>query len=300
MDREIKELTRQRDIAQSRMQTLLQSGGQGEPQRVDGHPASNSSVAVDQVGEQNKGATDFGCLFQSGEQDWLLRIDEEPALEALAVEEKKTEELTDQEDITQSHLDNFAHSVDYLGKAVYCKEVRCIKMEASGRNLEALPSPLYERHEVKSPMTVFQNEDAAASYRKEDYEADDITADYTYDALKQRVHDLQKTIEQLVTFLPIDQSPVPMDNGIGTPSPTSIFRRDVSEQRLTPSSQSPPFRTHLARRCSQVSEISAFANDESNIGSDEDTASVLNFVVAKNNRARRRFKEDYNEITVSA
>lgn len=201
MDKEIKELTRQRDLAQARVESFLKSVGEDRLLRVDACSTSESSEVINplcpNVGlPRSNTFKDFESLAARNKQ--ILQIPESP----------EDNFLLDNSPPKFSEL-NPGHGWEEIAKRYdeesedICKEVQCIEMgESMNRKAEAdvLLTALKEK-EGNLAMTGAMNEGAVKSTQDEYEELSDINSDNTYDALKRKIQKLHKAINQL------DQSP---------------------------------------------------------------------------------------------
>ncbi|KAL5847763.1 hypothetical protein ACOSQ3_011287 [Xanthoceras sorbifolium] len=210
MDKEIRELTRQRDLAHSRVEKLLQTPREDQVSSLDqystvgssdinsphfhlGPRTGNTSKNFDRTDSQ------YFQLSEYPEENFLLD-DSTPkfiGLDPCQGWEESPKKIDEETEST-------------------CKEVRCIEVEDSSMNrkIEAdifLNGP-EEDKEVKSSMT----EDTISSRRKEDKESITMIGSPTCDAMKQKIQELQKTIEYLVSLYPLERSPCSAEEDIST------------------------------------------------------------------------------------
>ncbi|KAK3231740.1 hypothetical protein Dsin_003621 [Dipteronia sinensis] len=204
MDKEIRELTQQRDLAQSRVEKLLQSSGEDQVSSLDeysvvgssdvpsplhsdlGHGTRNTVKNFDRHGESNCAPQNFK-FFVYPEDNFLL--DESTP---------KFVGLGPCQGWEQRAKNNDEES---------CKEVQCIETENSSTNkkIEAdvsLPKP--------------EEKDGVSSPRKEDKESSTIIDSPKYDGMKRKIQELQKTIDYFVNLYPLERSPYFNEEDVST------------------------------------------------------------------------------------
>uniref|UniRef100_A0A2C9VWH9 Kinesin-like protein n=2 Tax=Manihot esculenta TaxID=3983 RepID=A0A2C9VWH9_MANES len=186
MDKEIKELTWQRDLAQSRVESLLRSTGEDRFSRLDENSASESSEVINPVG-LSKSNMDF---------------DEA----SVVTPTKKTLQVPDPEDNLQ--LDN--NNPKFFGPDPchgnreetedICKEVRCIETEEEcvNKKTEGDASLIGSKEqEGKLASKEVRNEGAAPSTQEKDEEVNHDNSYDSHDALKRKIKELYETIGSL-------------------------------------------------------------------------------------------------------
>lgn len=220
MDIEINELTKQRDIAQSRVQNLLQSVEEGQVRIVEnsglessdmGVKACNPPDSTDRPSCSSNSSKHFRRLSETCEEEFLLD-GSGPKFEGW--EDIAERSHAEPEDIAQS---SYAEPEDV------CKEIRCIDQNEE---------PSVEKNKVP------KDEDAgSSSQQKEDAELRNASEEY--EALQRKIQDLQKTINTLVTLNgPLDQSPFSSES---SPGSLSLSRsRSARAVLLSPLSSSSP------------------------------------------------------------
>lgn len=212
MDKEIRELTRQRDLAQSRVEKLLQSSREDQVSSLDeysvvgssevpsplhsdiGHGTLNTVKNFDRHGVANRSPQNFQ-LSEYPEENFLL---DESTPKFVGLDPSQGWE--------QRAKNNDEES---------CKEVQCIEMENSSMNkkIEAdvfLPKP-EEKDGVSSPLS-----SGLSSPRKEDKESNTIIDSPKYDGMKRKIQELQKTIDYLVNLYPLERSPYLNEEDVST------------------------------------------------------------------------------------
>ncbi|PQM38572.1 kinesin-like protein NACK1 isoform X1 [Prunus yedoensis var. nudiflora] len=249
MDKEIKELTHQRDLAQSRVQNLLQSVGEGRAPRIGENSGSEESLDMGVKAYKSSDITDRPSLpnsrkhnrqlSESSDEFFLLDgstpqfvgLDpcqgwEDIAQKSLAESEHFAQTShTEPKDITQRcHAEPediaqrcHAESEDIAQRCraeassteseASCKEIRCISSMDQNTFDSFLPGSEVLMHEdvPSSSQTVPMQEDAASSSQTGDKELNHVNAEY--EAMRLKIQELQRTINNLVTLAPIGQSP---------------------------------------------------------------------------------------------
>ncbi|KAK0576864.1 hypothetical protein LWI29_024609 [Acer saccharum] len=212
MVKEIRELTRQRDLAQSRVEKLLQSSGEDQVSSLDeysvvgssdvpsplhsdlGHGTCNTVKNFDRHGVSNCSPQNFQ-LSEYPEDNFPM---DESTPKFVGLDPSQGWE--------QRAKNNDEES---------CKEVQCIEMENSSMNkkIEAdvsLPKP-EEKDGVSSPFS-----SGVSSPRKEDKESNTIIDSPKYDGMKRKIQELQKTIDYLVNLYPLERSPYLNEEDVST------------------------------------------------------------------------------------
>ncbi|KAK2990944.1 hypothetical protein RJ640_020921 [Escallonia rubra] len=237
MDKEMKELIQQRDLAQSCVDDLLRSAGDNElskpwvgPGQVFVHPeksawpdeysASESSEVVDplrldvasntsRISDRYDGLNSK-CDVQLHEnsEDQFLSDGTSPRLFMNKYfgpdPSHGWEKIAQQTD---------EHSEDN------CKEVRCIEMKPNmARNIKS--------ETVTSP-------------EKKARDSDHVNSDHTFEALKQKIQDMQTTIDLYVNPYPVEPSPCSSDTDMSDSRSINLTRSRSCRAILTTLSSSP-------------------------------------------------------------
>ncbi|KAK1555289.1 hypothetical protein Q3G72_024502 [Acer saccharum] len=212
MVKEIRELTQQRDLAQSRVEKLLQSSEEDQVSSLDeysvvgssdvpsplhsdlGHGTCNTVKNFDRHGVSNRSPQNFQ-LSEYPEDNFPM---DESTPKFVGLDPSQGWE--------QRAKNNDEES---------CKEVQCIEMENSSMNkkIEAdvsLPKP-EEKDGVSSPFS-----SGVSSPRKEDKESNTIIDSPKYDGMKRKIQELQKTIDYLVNLYPLERSPYLNEEDVST------------------------------------------------------------------------------------
>ncbi|KAF3446738.1 hypothetical protein FNV43_RR11918 [Rhamnella rubrinervis] len=183
MDKEIKELTLQRDLAQSQVRTMLKPVEGDQISRVD-NPGLESSGDIDHLQPRNTSKhNDRPRLANSYEHQRQLSQNSEDSF------------LLDGSTPKFGGLDpcqgweELAQSVDEESEGMYKDHKR-----------EALPCVEEKAGNVN--MKVLEDEG-----QKEDKELSQIEVDSTYNDMKQKIRDMQRTIDCLVNLYPAEESP---------------------------------------------------------------------------------------------
>ncbi|KAJ1440926.1 P-loop containing nucleoside triphosphate hydrolase [Sesbania bispinosa] len=178
MEREMRELTKQRDLAQSRVEDLLRmvakeqiSGKEGEDVWEDDSSVSESS-SIYSAHRPQIGIREFNNPhYNNGDSG--------------------------------SNLDEDSDE--------YCKEVRCVELEESSKD-NNLDSSLSDNAELASPISgeEYGTSQEISTHLNEDREGNQIRGNSTYGVLEQRLNDVQSSIDSLVCPYPDEQSPQAM------------------------------------------------------------------------------------------
>ncbi|KAK4744771.1 hypothetical protein SAY87_011083 [Trapa incisa] len=187
MDREIKELTRQRDLAQSRIHDLLQSSPRGsdsgalEKENHERHyERVNSSNSNLDFAENDEDSFMLDRASQRLSISMSPKIGGPDQLEAAA---------SDKASLTKAGSDHDDGAEDI------CKEVRCIEIGES--------RPCIIDQEGQADGKLQENEEQI------NYPEDEIveySSDATYDSLQKKIQDMQRTINCLANSYPVDRS----------------------------------------------------------------------------------------------
>ncbi|KAF2324650.1 hypothetical protein GH714_015919 [Hevea brasiliensis] len=190
MDKEIKELTWQRDLAESQVESLLRSTG--EDRRLDENSASESSEVINPVG-LSKSNMDFDEASVLTPTRKILPI---PDPEENFLLDNSTPKFLGPEPFHgwENTRRNHEEAEDI------CKEVQCIETgeESMNRKTEGDVSLVgSEEQDEKLATTAVRNEGAAPSTQEEDKELNHDNSYNSHDALKQKIHELYETISRL-------------------------------------------------------------------------------------------------------
>lgn len=201
MDKEIKELTKQRDVAQSRLEAALRTSGDNQVSKpwvepghlarfheksawLDEHSTSDTSEAVDPL------RLDVSSNMDKREPQLPENSDEHYFSDGISPRLFMNKYFGP--DPCQG-WEKIAQKTD-TDSDDSCKEVRCVETDSS-RDRNA------ENHEVLSP-------------KKENGGVCDVCPDHSYEALKQKIQDMQTTIDCIVSPYPIEPSPCSSDTDI--------------------------------------------------------------------------------------
>ncbi|XVE48959.1 hypothetical protein DITRI_Ditri01bG0043700 [Diplodiscus trichospermus] len=214
MEKEIRELTKQRDLAQSRVEDLLRMIGSdqdsGQSARINYHPNQQAGDAW----EDDYSVSESSCLADSNRGMRVRKFNGYDTESGSNLEGPYHEPLNNHEDHSMSDSEQ---SLDETpGENVdepeeYCKEVQCIETEESDgdNNLEsrALPNGGSDRTLALTLNGDGYGQETMSTPMNGDREANHIQNGFTYDALEQRLHHVQKTIDSLVSSYPDKSSP---------------------------------------------------------------------------------------------
>ncbi|KAL5855975.1 hypothetical protein ACOSQ4_005777 [Xanthoceras sorbifolium] len=243
MEKEIRELTKQRDLAQSRVEDLLRMVGRGQDStQEDGsnhHPnhqagntwadeysVSESSGVKRQhmgVGVRKSNNTHYYDTESGSYSDDLYHRDN---IEEPSVSDCTSSPLSFGKKFVKSHS---SKSLEENGADEYCKEVQCIEMdESSGdKNFENHASS-NGGNEGMLALTMNEDEDVTgqemiSSPVNGGREESQTRNGFTYGALEQRLNNVQKTIDSLADpYHDLDE-----------PSPQSLATDMSSTRSLT-------------------------------------------------------------------
>lgn len=203
MNEQIKELKRQRDAFQSRVENLLHSRGKDQLFRIDENSTSISSGVADNLlpdKDFKTGSTsenpDRPTSVVSFDDECNIQQHEDPEYKFPLDGNIPKLDVPDSDqgwDVRASRAD--AESEDN------CKEVRCIEIEEVSTDCQRDVNssfPDSEEREGNSPMREVKNGDAELSSRKADGKLSNVAVDNCPDALQQKVQELQRIIDHLV------------------------------------------------------------------------------------------------------
>ncbi|KAF8364837.1 hypothetical protein HHK36_033184 [Tetracentron sinense] len=269
MEKEIKELTHQRDLAQCRVEDLLRVVGDDQASRrwtglgdypklqvrdawEDEYTISELSVAADphylDVGVRTLNTSQHSDrLSGSNSNEHCLQLPENsedhfpsdgiyPRLSIGSSQFVGPDPCQGWEENSQGNGEDFEDQ---------CREVRCIEIEESGtnRNVES-KSLLFKENEGILASVVARNEKAGdqvleSSLLKGERELSPIHANFTYGALEQKIQDVQKTIDCLVNPYPDEPSSRPPAADISSSRSLKLIRsRSCRATVMTSSSSS--------------------------------------------------------------
>ncbi|XP_039006997.1 kinesin-like protein KIN-7E isoform X2 [Hibiscus syriacus] len=206
MEKDIRELIKQRDLAQSRVDDLLREIGNyqnsGQWARLDYHPNQQAGDAW----EDDHSASELSCLADSNRSDVHVQnfnsnngYDTESGSN---IEEPYHQPLNNHQDHSMSDT---SQSLDETPRETaddpeeYCKEVQCIEPEESGRdyNSQSRALPNVESEGI-SALTLHGDGDGTdhetmPTPMNGDREANHNQNGFTSDTMEQRLHHVQKT-----------------------------------------------------------------------------------------------------------
>ncbi|XVE67060.1 hypothetical protein DITRI_Ditri08aG0129900 [Diplodiscus trichospermus] len=213
METEIRELTKQRDLAQSRVEDLLRMLRNDQDSRklarMDYHPNQPTQGAW----EDDYSASDSSCLADSNRLDEHLNNHEDHSMLDMTSLPLSFGKKLARSDSGQSLDENAGETADDPDE--YCKEVQCIETEESGRenNTESRALPNGESEGILA-LTLYGDGDGDEAGQETmstpmngDREANRIQNGFMHDTLELRLHHVWKTIDSLVSSYPDKSSP---------------------------------------------------------------------------------------------
>ncbi|KAF2310053.1 hypothetical protein GH714_006347 [Hevea brasiliensis] len=281
MDKEIKELTWQRDLAQSRAECLLRSIGEDRLSRVDENSASESSEVIDPVClaknmdfEEASLLTPTAQILQIHPEDNFLLDDSTPKFFG-------PDPCQGWEEISQRNNEEIED---------ICKEVRCIEMEEASinRKTEGDVSLLgSEEQEGKLVTTEVRIEGAAPSTQEEDKELSHDNSYNSHDALKQKIQELYETINRLEQSASIEAA--------ASSSKGLTWTRSKSRRTVLMTIPSDMWKDSQNSINSASTEEESMKEIEVDV---DDTTSVLDFVAGVNQLAIPQSEVQINYVPV--
>ncbi|XP_059647595.1 kinesin-like protein KIN-7F [Cornus florida] len=262
LEKEVKELTKQRDLAQSRVEDLLRLVGNDQASRqqdgISHHPKWHvGDKWEDECSEsESSGVADPHCLDTSAKKINSTNIDyrsnpEEPYLKLSGNDEDKS-------------LSNCASKpLSYGGKSVrswpchrrkefsmetredpedICKEVRCIEIDEYSKDKisDSLAIPARENRILTltlSRMGNLADEEMVSTSPRESR----IQNDLTYGVMEQKIQDEEKTIDSLVSLYPDEPSPWALAADMSSSRSLKLTRSRSCRASLMTGSSSPCF-----------------------------------------------------------
>ncbi|KAH8510634.1 hypothetical protein H0E87_008250 [Populus deltoides] len=257
MEKEIKELTKQRDLAQSRLEDLLRVVGNGQKSRKENgishhHNPQTGDAWEDEcsVSESsgmggphylNGGVGKFNNARYDG--DTGSNDDEEPYLHDNTDDHGLSDGTSPPMSIGKKIVRyNSSQSLEDAAEDAddYCKEVQCIEME------ETRIRSNFEHHSVSNgenegTLTLTAFRDGAigqgiSTPANGDREGSHMQNGFTYDVLEQRLHHVQRTIDALVSPYPGESSPQSVADLTTSRSPNLTRSRSCRENFMSGSS----------------------------------------------------------------
>uniref|UniRef100_A0A2C9U0J3 Kinesin-like protein n=1 Tax=Manihot esculenta TaxID=3983 RepID=A0A2C9U0J3_MANES len=201
MEKEIKELTWQRDLAQSRVEGLIRSTGEDRISRFDENSVSESSEVINPI-ILAKNNIDFeeASLFTPTAQ--ILQI---PDLEDNFLLDDSTPKFFEPDPCQGWEMISQRNNEETEDM---CKDVRCIeKTEEASMNRKTEGDALSlgcEEQEEKLATKEVCNGSAVPRMQEEDKELNHVDSYNSSDALKQKIQELYETINRLEQSVSID------------------------------------------------------------------------------------------------
>ncbi|GMI91305.1 hypothetical protein like AT4G24170 [Hibiscus trionum] len=243
MAKEIQLLTWQRDLAQSRIENLLLSVREVQMLKQSSNSSEVANENKDTVAPSVPSAEN-GCpgLADNPKEDFLLYG---MTTKFTGSDPCKGREISEQ--MGQEFEDS-------------CKEVRCVEIEDERNTMneqegkltmkEVLPKETRadegddfstdpEKKQGKLDTIITTDNNVVSSPKKEDLQSTPVYNDQTYKGLKQKIQELQRTVNFLVNTQHLDQSPGFSDTS--TPIRRSLNRSKSCRAVVTTASSSPYF-----------------------------------------------------------
>ncbi|KAF8405327.1 hypothetical protein HHK36_010231 [Tetracentron sinense] len=270
MEKEIKELIRQRDLAQSQFEDLLRVGDDRASKPwagFDHHPKLQERNAWE--GEhsmlESSGVADTHCLdvgvrtfrtsqyscshSESNSDDHYLQLPENYEDNSLSDGTSSRLSIRIPKFVGPDTCQGWEKITQGTGKKFedICKEVRCVEIEESSMNGKVKSDALIPvESEEMLALKVAGNEDATdqnfvPSLLKGDKELNHTHADFPYGAWEQKIQDVQTTINCLINPYPDESSPCPPTADISSSRSLKLMRSRSCRETLMTSSLSPWF-----------------------------------------------------------
>uniref|UniRef100_A0A5B7BKM5 Kinesin-like protein n=1 Tax=Davidia involucrata TaxID=16924 RepID=A0A5B7BKM5_DAVIN len=238
MDKEIKELTQQRDLAQSRAEDLLRSVGEYQVSRpwaeldrlskfgvqnalVYEYSASESSEVIDSLRSDAASITSDRCNgLNSNKHDPQLPKNSEDHFFSDRISPQLFSNKFFGPDPCQG-WEKIAQKTDEDSED-QCKEVQCIEMEESS----------IDRN---------KRSDSVSSLQMGDMELSHNHSDHTFEGLKQKIQDMQKTIDYLASPYLVEQSPCSSETDLSGSGSVNLSRSRSCSAIFTTLRSSPWF-----------------------------------------------------------
>ncbi|XP_057966111.1 kinesin-like protein KIN-7F [Malania oleifera] len=220
MEKEIRELAKQRDLAQSRVEDLLQVIENDKASRQWVEISSQSTWQAGYTCEdecsvsESSDVADSSCLDVGVGKFNTTQYSDEVASDMPEGQNQQYPEITEEHSLSDDNssmpqsdrfqVQDIAPRTGEDPDDLY-KDVQCIEMEESseGKNFESLALLTGESEGVPA-LTVSGNRDVAeqgmiSTPLKGDIEVSQVQADFTYGSMEQKIHDVQKAIDSLVS-----------------------------------------------------------------------------------------------------
>lgn len=267
MEREIRELTKQRDLAQSRVEDLLRMVGFDQDSRQETGRNHNSHHQGSDIWEEDysesetSGVADLHRTKNGVKKSNTTRFyDTESENNSEYLYQRENNEDPTLSDCTSSPLPigkKFVRS--YSGKSLeeneigtaedsdeFCKEVQCIEMEESSR-LKNFESHALSNGENEGTLALtYEHGDVTGQEMistpvNGDREEREIQNGFTFGVLEQRLNNVQKTIESLVSPFPDagEPSPISLAEDMSSSRSLSLSRSRSCRAKLMAGSSSP-------------------------------------------------------------
>ncbi|GKV24102.1 hypothetical protein SLEP1_g33756 [Rubroshorea leprosula] len=193
MEKEIRELTQQRDLAHARVEDLLRIVGQDQYSEQSARASLHPDQQVGDAWEDEYSASEA----ESHQQDvGFKKLNRSHSNDTESDENQKNTE------------DHFVSDDD---PDEQCKEVQCIEIENSSRDnnseFHTLPDGENEGMPTLAPDDGnIAGQEILSMPLNGDREVNHVQSGFTYDALEQGLHDVQRTVDSLVRPSPNESS----------------------------------------------------------------------------------------------
>ncbi|KAJ9189659.1 hypothetical protein P3X46_000924 [Hevea brasiliensis] len=203
MDKQIRELTKQRDLAESRVEDLLQMIEQDQNSRngavVGPHPNQQAGHSWEDEYEDSGSNMAEPYHLQDNTDDHSVS-DGTSSLMSIGKNIVRSNSCQSLEDTAVGPAEDFDD---------YCKEVQCIEMDETARENKFEPHSISTgENEATLALTMFGASGLQISTPTSGHrEVSRMQNGFTYDMLEQRLHHVQRTIDALVSHEPDGTSP---------------------------------------------------------------------------------------------
>ncbi|RDX71879.1 Kinesin-like protein KIN-7E, partial [Mucuna pruriens] len=298
MSKEIKELTLQRDLFQSRAENCIHTAGKGRRLREDKDSTSKSSGVANNLHHRKDSASENLDITTS-----RLAISNEHLLQNF--EDNFLLDGSSPTFVGPDPCHGWEEMASRAESGDNCKEVPCIEIKEVETNHVNTPHiPVFEKTAGNTPIIQVVNVDAKSSSGNEHRELSPVAVDNSQDALnrssKSEPHILNAMSPPQIDKVYQETSKRHQISNLEQNESPSRFNKldheptEVEKDKLSESTEGMSFGKYYP-----IHEMHASAEDiESVWDSDaEDTASVLNFVVKMNEMAKQKpLNKDIDDI----
>ncbi|KAK2998404.1 hypothetical protein RJ639_024149, partial [Escallonia herrerae] len=237
MDKEIKELIQQRDLAQSCVDDLLRSAGDNQlskpwvgPGQVLVHPEKSAWLDEYSASESSEVVDPLRLDVASNTSHISDRYDSLNSKCDVQLHENSEDQFLSDGTSPRLFMNKYfgpdpSHGWEKIAQQTdehsedNCKEVRCIEMKPStARNIKS---------------------GTATSPEKKARDSDHVNSEHTCEALKQKIQDMQTTIDFYVNPYPVEPSPCSSDTDMSDSRSINLTRSRSCRAILTTLSSSP-------------------------------------------------------------